>query len=109
MDTEELKGRLVGKKITDIKVVRSWRTKSINNLSLHLDDGTVLELHGSTDSGCCECDCDGSNETIVEAYFVHDPQNGTQEGAKHFRDERLVGLTDPENWVHKGFTKDSGE
>lgn len=56
---------LIGKTIIGIKVVESWRTNSIDELVITFSDGTSIEMCARTDSGCEECDSDGSNETII--------------------------------------------
>lgn len=62
--TEKVKS-LVNKTIIEVKVMESWRTKSIDNLIIKFADGSEVEFSATTDSGCNECDCDGRNETTI--------------------------------------------
>jgi hypothetical protein len=74
MKNDELITFLKDKKISEVEIRESWRTKSVDNLILHLDDGSIMELCSYTDSGCSECDFDGSNENTI-AVTIYDQNN----------------------------------
>lgn len=50
-----------GKTIKSIEHRMTWKRTEIAEIIIHFTDGAKLEVSAMTESGCQECDYDGSN------------------------------------------------
>ena len=64
-----LKKDIEGKKIVSVEAKASWDKTEISHVVLHFDDGSELRLSASTQSGCEECNYDGSNVNYLNLDF----------------------------------------
>lgn len=65
----KLKMNLEGKKIVSVTPRISWDGTEMENVLIKFDDGSEIEMNGSTQSGCAECNPDGSNVDYISYHY----------------------------------------